>query len=371
MGGSSRLGFGSGGSTATDGADAPPALTAETSWSPDKLERVARCPLCAAAERLLLYDRLYDRVARTRGRWALYSCQSCGAGYLDPRPSAASIGKAYSESYFTHTAAVDPTEAGRGVTRLKRLVRNGYLNASLGYSLRPALPVARAVMWPFPLARRQAHRHVADLACRSGGRLLDVGCGNGRLLLMMRSAGWAVEGVEPDPHARAVARRHGLYVREGRFEELDLSTASFDAITMDHVLEHLLAPVTALERCVELLRPGGVLRIATPNLASEGHRRYASDWIGLDAPRHLVLATPAALRAALERVGFRVHFKPPAKSAWSMRRSASLRAERTGTRGNSSVGSARLGLSARAVDMRALFHPTSGEELVVVAALDA
>ena len=217
---------------------------------------------------------------------------------------------------------------------------------------------------PFPLLRRQARRHVNDLPFVPGGRLLDVGCGNGRLLVEMRWAGWDVEGVEVDPDAARSARAHGLSVRQGAFEQLDLPEGSYDAITMDHVLEHLADPAEALAKCHALLRPGGALRIATPNLGSPAHRAYGSDWIGLDPPRHLALVNARALRATLERAGFAVEFLPPMRVRWALLQSEQLRAPGRGIPRGRAL---RLAVHGAFRDLRALVRRTSGEELVVLA----
>jgi SAM-dependent methyltransferase len=63
-------------------------------------------------------------------------------------------------------------------------------------------------------------------------------------------------------------------------------------------------PLQLLENFYRMLRPGGVLWLETPNLASDGHRRYGRHWLGLDPPRHLVLFTSETLRRALLDTGF-------------------------------------------------------------------
>ena len=335
-------------------------------WAPEELEAVTDCPVCGSAARTTLYDSLEDVLCGTTGRWTMIRCLACGSGYLDPRPAPGAIGRAY-ERYFTHENAHDSSLPGRGLVQLKRAVRNGYLNAALGYRLRPAVPLARWLLAPFPIRRRQARLLLCDLS-RPGrtGRLLDVGCGNGRLLAAMRWAGWLVEGVEPDERAAAHARSLGLTVHSGTLEDAGFPASSFDAITMTHVLEHLPDPVEALQRCRELLRPGGRLWLATPNLASPGHRRYGAGWLGLDPPRHLVLMTPSSLRWSLESAGFEVELLRPPSVAWMRARNEELRAAHLG---RPLRLSRRLcvAIGSRLRDVRAFGDATLGEELVVLA----
>jgi predicted SAM-dependent methyltransferase len=73
---------------------------------------------------------------------------------------------------------------------------------------------------------------------------------------------------------------------------------------MSHVIEHVHDPVGVLKSCFELLRPGGVLWLETPNICSFGHETFGRNWRGLEPPRHLVIFSPASMRGALEVAGF-------------------------------------------------------------------
>jgi SAM-dependent methyltransferase len=333
-------------------------------WAYGELEAVDRCPLCASAERTTLHEGLEDRFFGTSGRWTLRRCLGCESAYLDPRPTAAAIVRAY-DAYYTHGEPQDPPPLKIPLGRLRRALRNGYLNSILGYRLEPAAPLARLVAAPFPGLRRQARRTVRDLPYpTTGGRVLDVGCGNGSFLVTMAGAGWDVEGVDPDARAVASGRSHGLQLHEGTIESFASPPSRFDAITMNHVFEHLPSPRETLARCRFLLHPRGVLWIATPNVAAKGHRAYGVDWVGLDAPRHLVLPTAGGLREALESAGFEVEFLQPPTVGWMLRTSECLRADRLGVR----VGAlrwTRLAVEAKARDLRLLRDPAAGEELVV------
>jgi SAM-dependent methyltransferase len=87
-------------------------------------------------------------------------------------------------------------------------------------------------------------------------------------------------------------------------EEFEPGRASFDAITLWHVLEHLEQPGPALIRLREWLAPGGGLLIGVPNLASAQARISGPRWYHLDVPRHRVHFTPAGLERLLEASGF-------------------------------------------------------------------
>jgi SAM-dependent methyltransferase len=219
---------------------------------------------------------------------------------------------------------------------------------------------------PFPIRRRAAKRLVSNLPYVDGGRLLDVGCGNGSLLRTMRWAGWHVEGVEPDTCAAASARAAGLTVHNEPLEQTSLPSASFDAIIMHHVLEHMPTPLETLRHCRRLLRPGGSLWAVTPNLASAGYRTYSVDWVGLEVPRHLVLWNPHSLEQALQSADFDVVVLEPLAAGSMLRESAKLQARRLSP-GLSRARALRITLEGALRDLRALRDPTLGEELVVLA----
>jgi SAM-dependent methyltransferase len=131
----------------------------------------------------------------------------------------------------------------------------------------------------------------------------------------MRRAGWDVQGIEPDSDAAAVVRAHDIPVTGEPFEETSLAPGSFDAVTMNHVIEHFHDPLDALRTSRRLLRRDGILWIATPNLAARGHALFGRDWIGLDPPRHLVVFTRSALTSALAAAGFELDAYAPDYSA--------------------------------------------------------
>jgi SAM-dependent methyltransferase len=246
----------------------------------------------------LLHDGLEDRIFRAApGRWQLWRCASCRCAYLDPRPTRESIASAYA-TYFPRATADAGNESAAG---WRAALWNGYLNRRYGYSFRPAARAGALILPLFPKRRWHAESTVRGLAKpRQPARLLDVGFGDASFLRAMQRAGWEVAGLEPDPAAVGAARETGLHVEQGSLEEAPFEPRSFDAITLSHVVEHLHDPVSSLRACLELLRPRGVLWVATPNLEGRGHQRFGRDWFGLDPPRHLVLFTRRGLERALE-----------------------------------------------------------------------
>jgi len=133
---------------------------------------------------------------------------------------------------------------------------------------------------------------------RPPGVLVDVGAGRGRFVAAARAAGWAARGLEPSPRGAAVPG-----VEPAGLEEAAVAPGSLDAVTLWHVLEHLDDPRRALARVTGWLRPGGVLLVGVPNLASLQARAGGPVWFHLDVPRHRTHFTPAGLRALARATG--------------------------------------------------------------------
>ena len=118
--------------------------------------------------------------------------------------------------------------------------------------------------------RRATARRLLGLIAEQvpAGRLLDVGCGPGLLLDEARTAGYDVVGIELSREAAQHARDAlGLDVREVALEDFD-DAGGFDVVVLADVIEHVGDPVGAIARCADLLRPGGVLCVVTPDPSS-------------------------------------------------------------------------------------------------------
>jgi 2-polyprenyl-3-methyl-5-hydroxy-6-metoxy-1,4-benzoquinol methylase len=201
-------------------------------------------------------------------------CHECGLAYQRPRPQAKTAGRFYPDSY-TGGGRSGPVEA---------------LEAA--YRRRQHGEVAR---W---LAARRPAR----------GRLLDVGCGAGDLLVALRADDWSVRGVEPSPPGAEQARdKHGLDVVTGRFEEVDLPKHSFDVVVFSGVLEHVQDPLDSLRRARTLLAPGGLLAVLfLPMLDSPEARLFGPRWLALDLPRHLTHFEDTTFMVMAARAGLEI-----------------------------------------------------------------
>ena len=281
-------------------------MTHET-WPAADLESMPLCPVCSGQERTPLFADLTDRVFGVApGKWALYRCSGCESAWLDPSPNRDTIGKAY-ESYYTHIAEDDVAAQPRSaLIRQLHAWQNDYKNHRYGLVRTPAGFGGRWLVPLLPSLRAKVNTQCRHLQRppADGGRLLDVGFGNGGFLKLASEMGWNAEGIDFDPKAVEVARARRLNVRCASAADLSAHAEQYDVITISHVIEHVHDPLNLLRDLYRLLKPGGRLWLDTPNLSSLGARRFGRNWRDLDPPRHLVLFTPTSLRMSLGKVGF-------------------------------------------------------------------
>lgn len=155
------------------------------------------------------------------------------------------------------------------------------------------------------------------------GKMLDVGCGDGAHLKLFHDAGWEVHGTEASPYAVDYSRqRYNFPVSMGDLRAISLEEQTFDYIQLRHVIEHIVDdPVGLLTRVRQLLKPGGVVRIDTPNIGYAAnlvlidHRlvclkrrllhqppgEYLRTYGNLEPPEHMLWFTHRVLTTALRR----------------------------------------------------------------------
>jgi 2-polyprenyl-3-methyl-5-hydroxy-6-metoxy-1,4-benzoquinol methylase len=291
-------------------------------WPPAGLERVERCPVCQSPERHLLYDHLTDRVFFCApGEWTLYTCSQCQSAYLDPRPTPETIGLAYS-NYFTHEEPTEKTPSS-SFGRFKRRLRNGYLNAKYKCNLQPSSPLGRWVTPLLPQKRTQDEIYRRLPTNVHHGRVADIGCGNGDFLRKAIQLGWEAWGTDVDEKALTVAKQSGARVIAGNLPNTGLPSDYFDYVTMSHVIEHVHDPLAALKEAHRILKPGGTLWIATPNLNSLSHKKFGKNWFSIDSPRHLIIFNMQSMQNIIQKSGFKkLHFFPCAAHSIGISRSS-------------------------------------------------
>lgn len=323
--------------------------------------------MCGGAERESLHLGLHDQVfAIAGGRWDLHRCVACAAAFLDPRPAPHALSRAYADGYYTHGAHSTERPRHDAAASPRIRARHAYVNRRYDYSLRPASRTGLALAYLNPRLRASAARTYRHLRLpHSGATLLDVGCGAGEFVAAARAAGWEAVGIDPDPAAIASGRAAGLPISTDSLAEVaSASGGSFDAVTMSHVLEHVPHPVELLALARTVLRPDGVLWLATPNLDARGYRRFGRSWMHLDPPRHLVIFGVRSVDLALARAGFERPRAPASASGTVASYEQSARIQRGLSPISDTYTTVALRLRGHCAGLLSLAGASASEELI-------
>lgn len=273
-------------------------------WPVGGLETVHQCPACGALDSEMIYPALEDKVFGSGyDGLPMVRCVACDSAYLQIRPNEQTIGLAY-QTYYTHEQSDGDVTRLSPLRQFMRATMNSYRNRQFGLTLKPSNAFGYWLVSLLPWLSQGLINEMRSLPKPlPGQRLLDVGCGNGKFLVMAKAMGWEVVGVDFDELAVNTARKAGLTVLYGDIFSIT-DDESFDYITCSHVIEHVHNPKAFLEHIHALLKPNGKLWLETPNIQSYGHEIFKGDWRGLEPPRHLVLFSNAALSELLSQVGF-------------------------------------------------------------------
>lgn len=148
-------------------------------------------------------------------------------------------------------------------------------------------------------------RQIAEQA-GAPGRLLELGSAVGQFLEVARDGGWAVTGIEFNSVGADYCRAKGLEILQEPLTDETFPAASFDAVAMWEVLEHVIDPRQIIRASAKALRPGGVILIVVPNVDSLAAQIMQDQCNMFRGTAHLNMFNPATLARLLEEEGFEV-----------------------------------------------------------------
>ena len=234
------------------------------------------CPVClnpVTAPALVGTDFLFESTSKT---FTLYSCEACRCLFLHPMPDSREIERFYPADYWWNA------RRSGGLKKLESVYRKLAL-----------------------------HDHIAFITKAAGVRgvdVLDVGCGSGTLLGLLKQRGFRVNGLDFSPEAAAIAKaENGVDVAVGSLEEAHFRAESFDVVTLFHVMEHVTNPRLVLAEVSRVLKPNGVAILQVPNIESWQFKIFGARWYGLDIPRHVIDYSRNSMLKLLADSGFVVN----------------------------------------------------------------
>ncbi len=203
-------------------------------------------------------------------------CAVCDLVYLNPRPDVSEFETIYPSNYH----AFDFSEKDYGIV----------------HKIRARLEAKRLLSW------------CKDLP--TDARILDVGCGDGFHLKLLREYGapdWTLEGADIDVRAARMTEKAGFTVHRGSIENSDLPEDFYDLAIMIQTIEHLEKPFDILTAVKKSLKPNGKLVVVTDNTDSLDFKLFkGAHWGGYHFPRHWSLFNRKSLTNLATRVGFEI-----------------------------------------------------------------
>ncbi len=235
------------------------------------------CPVCLSPltipAEMTGHDVLFETTTKA---FSLSRCSRCRCLFIDPLPEEAEISSFYPPQYWWKSSP-------------------GILKSIEGVYRKFAL--------------RDHVAFISRAAQGNGSRLLDVGCGSGTLLGLMKGRGFQVRGFDSSAEAAGIAKsENGVDVVVGsRLQDAGFADGSFDLVTLFHVMEHVTDPRSVLAEVRRLLRPAGRLVLQVPNIESWQFGLFGVRWYGLDVPRHVINYSNQAMQRLLPESGFKVN----------------------------------------------------------------
>lgn len=237
------------------------------------------CPVCNNNE-FRPFLKVKDHFL-TKQDFTLQTCPKCGLVLTNPFPEKQEIGKYYdSDEYYSH-----PEKSTSFFSQIYEAVKK--VN----------------IKYKFKVATSGLQK----------GSLLDIGCGSGDFLNYAKEQGWNICGVEPNEKARQYSKDKTKSKILSPDEVLSQADHLYDVITMWHVLEHVEDLNWQCQQLKRLLKPGGRLIIALPNIHSYDAQHYKEYWAAYDVPRHLYHFGFSTIRLLLSKYGFNFLKREPLK----------------------------------------------------------
>lgn len=247
----------------------------------------SQCPICGEKESFLFSVPCDYRKPTKSKEYHVNWCNICHYGEVLDRPSKDEVpGFYHLDDYYTHSKSTRPPEKNPSFLEKLRTFISWRLDTGSEYSIEELNPLLKT----------------------DNPSVLEIGCGNGEGLSKLLEAGFSVSGVEPDPSARAAAKKLVPHIFEGTAEDLpeEVTHQTYDVIIMIHVLEHCLDINLAVSNLSKLLKPGGIYLVETPNSQAFAFKDYQGVWPWTDIPRHLNFFTPSSLASILNKHEFNV-----------------------------------------------------------------
>jgi len=273
-----------------------------------KLIAMNTCRICKSQKDHPLYHPK-EVLLGSKEVFEYFKCQQCGCLQISTIPT--DLSKYYPQHYPSF----------KNYTRLvKNTLRNTLDKKRVEHSLnRPNL-----IGWLGKFLARPLNYvdWMRTAGCKADDNILDIGCGNGQLLLRMKIGGIdTCEGIDPFV-TEEISYPNGLKIHKKTIMKFaETSNKKYKLIMLNHSLEHMTDMHEVIEAVAKILHADGVILIRIPVIDSLAWDRYQENWFNLDAPRHIYLMNEKSLGTLLQAFGldiFKIEYEShPTQFVWS------------------------------------------------------
>jgi ubiquinone/menaquinone biosynthesis C-methylase UbiE len=250
------------------------------------MKEIEFCDLCSNKEFEFLFSG-HDRMYNIKGDYSLYRCTKCGLFFINPQPTEKEIAKHYPPNKY-YSLGIMPSWKKKLLHILYKTFYSNKGNSALKLLFFPVLPMLRFTK------------------ILPGRKILDVGCGAGNFLVLMKYFDMDCYGVEPSKFDELFAKKNNLEIKNCNFLEADYQDNYFDIITLNHVFEHSSCPTETLKKINRLLKPEGTLIMTIPQSDCLAYKVFGRYWVQLDVPRHLFMFQEKTIKEYARKTGFKI-----------------------------------------------------------------
>ena len=249
-----------------------------------------KCSICDKEDKHKKY-RLKEMMFGLRDEFDYFECSGCGCFQIDKIPE--NIDKYYPKEYYSFNSEKPGNVKQSNFKRLQYNQISGYNKSILG----------AIVSFKY---KSNIYNWFKILNIDKKDKILDIGCGDGKLLVKLYQAGFQnLTGVDP------YIREDIIYNEKLKVLKKDILDVEekFDLIMMHHSLEHIPNQLEVLKKVYELLNDEGKLLIRIPVMCKPLFLKYGTDLVSLDPPRHFFIHSIKSITLLLNKAGFKIYKK--------------------------------------------------------------
>jgi 2-polyprenyl-3-methyl-5-hydroxy-6-metoxy-1,4-benzoquinol methylase len=246
------------------------------------------CRICANSENNKAYQ-IREMMFGFRDQFTYFECSQCGCLQITETPR--NMEKYYPSNYYSFQQKA----SGNFIKRFIRSQGDRYALFNTGF-------IGRLV---FKRYATDIPGAIAKAKVNYKSRILDVGCGSGRLLCSLKDLG-VKNLLGLDPYVDESVINGGVKILKKTIHDLS-DSQKFDLIVFNHSFEHIPDQSGTLSKVSRILERNGVCLIRMPLKTEHIWNLYGVDWVQIDAPRHLLIHTTKSFNYLAKEAGLAIN----------------------------------------------------------------